>query len=78
MFDTRMYSGPVILTDSRGRYLQDAMDDLTGYGPLVHFVPGATINSLYREIRKLLRHNQVSALYLLVGVNDTTWRDRKS
>ena len=32
--------------------------------------------SMYREIRKLLKNNEVSALYLLVGVNDTTWRDR--
>ena len=30
---------------------------------------------MFGEIRKLLRHNQVSALYILVGVNDTTWRD---
>ena len=70
-----MYRGPVILTDSRGRYLQDILDKMTGYGPLVRFIPGATINSMYREIRKVTRSNQVSALYLLVGVNDTTWRD---
>ena len=71
-----MYTGPVILTDSRGRYLQDVLDNKCGYGPLVHFVPGATVNSMYREIRNLLKYNQVSALYLLVGVNDTTWKDR--
>ena len=69
-----MYLGPVILTDSRGRYLQDVLDDLTGtgHGPLVHLVPGATINSMYGELRKLKNYNQVSALYLMVGVNDTT------
>ena len=71
-----MYTGPVILTDSRGRYLQDVLDSLTGEGPLVYFVPGANINRMYREIRNLQKYHQVSALYLLVGVNDTTWRDK--
>ena len=71
-----MYSGPIILTDSRGRYLQEVLDDLTGYGPPVHFIPGARIDSMYRELGKILVHNQVSALYLMVGVNDVTWRDR--
>ena len=71
-----MYSGPVILTDSRGRYLQDVLDRKLGYGPMVHYVPGATISRMYREIRELQKHHQVSALYLLVGVNDTTRRDR--
>ena len=73
-----MYSGPIILTDSRGRYLRYVMDELCTRGPKVHFVPGATIDSMYDEIQFLQRHNQVSALYLLVGVNDLTWRDKKS
>ena len=72
-----MYSGPVVLTDSRGRYLQEVLDSLVGYGPLVCFRPGATINSMYSEILELSTHLQVSALYILVGVNDTTWRDKK-
>ena len=71
-----MYAGSVILTDSRGRYLQDVVDNLTGYGPLVRLVPGATMNCMYNEIRDLQKNYQVSALYLLVGVNDTTWRDK--
>ena len=71
-----MYSGPVILTDSRGSYLQDVLDNLVGYGPLVRFIPGATINRMYNEIRDLQKNHQVSALYILVGVNDTTWRDK--
>ena len=57
--------------------MQYVLDDLAGQGPWVRFIPGATINCMYEEIRKLTQHHQVSALYLMVGVNDTTWRDRK-
>ena len=64
-----------VLTDSRGRFLQTEINRLSGLNiPVIH-KSGADLARLGRELNRLTQWTNVSTLYLLAGINETTWRD---
>ena len=64
-----------ILSDSRGRFLQTELHHLSGlHVPVIH-KSGAGFARLGRELNYLTRWHNVSTLYILAGINETTWKD---
>ena len=46
------------------------------YPPTVLTYPGTNLRRVKRQVSPWLRGHEVSAVYILVGVNDTTWKDK--
>ena len=71
-----MSSGSIILADSRGRFMDWFMKQEVDYPPTVLTYPGTNLRRVTREAGPWLRTHEVSAVYLFVGINDTTWKDK--
>ena len=67
-----------LLADSRGRYLDYVFDDISINPPPVYYYPGTTLRQITKEAKPWLYWQQVRAAYILIGVNDLTWRDRNT
>ena len=68
----------ILLADSRGRYLDYVFDDISINPPPVYYYPGTTLRQITKEAKPWLYWQQVRAAYILIGVNDLTWRDRNT
>ena len=62
-----------MIADSRVRYLQE--NQLSGLHTPVISKSGTDSATIDRELNHLTHRNEVSALYIITGVNETTWRD---
>ena len=67
---------PVIITDSRGRYMDWFLQQEVDYPPTVLVYSGTNLRRIRRQVSPWLKTHKVSAIYILVGINDTTWRDK--
>ena len=73
-----MKAPAVIITDSRGYYLDWFLAQEVDFPPIVLPYSGTNLRRIIRQVGPWLKDHEVSALYLFVGVNDTTWRDKST
>ena len=62
-----------MIADSRVRYLQEELSRLSGLHIPVISKSGTDFAAIDREFNLLTHWNKISALYILTGVNETTW-----